>query len=164
MSFSSYIYIAILIVSSLNIGNSQNSTNNQVILESVFIIGENEAAYEKLVGSTTNNLYKVCDNSMELAYTTWQDMLVQFENFAKENEFEINGVKIWMNAFWHSNGTISHIAFYPKLNSKNVNFEKLTKVLTAFIDEYQMSYQSEEVFAHYGQASFPVYPVRVSNN
>ena len=164
MRFYRYIFIAIIIASSLNIGYGQDSINNQDILESVFIIGENENAYEKLVGSTTNNLYKVCNNSMELAYTTWQDMLVQFEGFAKENEFQINGVKIWMNTFWYSDGTISHIAFYPKLNSKNVNFEELTKVLTAFIDQYQMNYQSDEVFAHYGQASFPVYPVRVSNN
>ncbi len=143
---------------------AQNDTfKSEDYMKPVFIIGEYEEAYEFLISTTKSNLYEVCDNSMETAFGAWQDMLVQISKFAKEEELDIDGVKIWMNTFWNEDGTIKHIVFYPKLNSKNIDFSKLTSMLTKFLDDYQLPYTSDSLFAHYGQATFPVQPVRVSN-
>lgn len=153
----------LLFLSNTNLIFSQDvDLSSDAPLKSVFIIGEYEHQYEKLVSSTKSNLYEVCDNSMEVAFNAWQDMLIEIAEYAKDQKMDINGVKIWMNTFWNTDGSIKHIVFYPKLNSKNIDYTELTSMLDSFLTTYRLPYTYHLNFAHYGQASFPVHPMRVS--
>lgn len=120
-----------------------------------FLIGENEAQYERLVAEHNVQLLNVCDNSMDKAYNFWTALLVDLESYAEEQDFDLKGTKIWINVFWNADGTIRNIVYYPKPNSKNMDFELLSDFLSDFASSYQYELQHDKPFSHYGSAAFP---------
>ena len=126
-------------------------------LPTVFKIGENEAAYEALVTECSNPLLTVCKDSMDLAYRRWMTMLSEMEVFAEKSDFDIKGIKIWLNVFWSPEGEIKHLVYFPKPNSRNMDFDLLTKFLFNFVDHYKMESLDDYCFSHYGSAAFPTF-------
>ncbi len=121
----------------------------------VFLIGEHEDQYEEMIGDYQDLLLSVCNNSMDMAYDKWLEMLMQMENYADSLNYDIKGVKIWINVFWDKEGNIDHIVYYPKPNSKNMDFDKLSTFFKEFTKVYQMNIEADSGFSHYGSASFP---------
>jgi len=126
-------------------------------LPKVFKIGEHELKYEDLVHKCSNPLLTVCQDSMDLAYRRWMEMLSEMEQYAEKSDFDIKGVKIWLNAFWNPDGTIKHLVYFPKPNSRNMNFDDLTKFMKKFIGQYSMEGLDDGCYSHYGSASFPTF-------
>ncbi|MBK9151020.1 MAG: hypothetical protein IPM26_08440 [Saprospiraceae bacterium] len=136
---------------------AQNKASSQQWVPSVFFIGEHEHAFEKLVKDYNTLLFTVCDNSMELTHDNWTLFLKDIENFAATQNVDLKGTKYWFNVFWNKDGTIDHIAFYPKPNSRNMNYEDIKVMLTNFVRVYQSPIKSKSKFSHYGSASFPIF-------
>lgn len=132
--------------------NAQVQTDT---LPAVFMIGEHEAAYTRMLSEKPDLLMSVCNDDMEKAYANWLYFLVEIEKFAIENEVDINGVKIWINVFWNPDGSLKHIAFYPKPNSKNMEYEYVKVLFKAFVKENKSELRHSKSFCHYGSASFP---------
>ncbi len=124
-------------------------------LPSAFMIGEHEKAYSQMLTQQPELLMTVCNGNMDQAYANWLNFLRAVEQFAIENEVDINGVKIWINVFWSPNGRIKHIAFFPKPNSKNMDYEYVRVLFSQFIMKYETELKYEKLFCHYGSASFP---------
>ena len=122
-----------------------------------FIVGEYEELYESLVVEHNELLLTVCSNSMDKAYENWVHLLSDLERYAEDQGFDIKGTKIWINFFWNTDGTIKHIVYYPKPNSKNMDFQLLSDFLSGFADNYQFILTNEKPFSHYGSASFPTF-------
>lgn len=123
----------------------------------VFVIGEEEKRYETILQQYSLMLFQVCDNSMDEAYDHWNNMLRDMESFAKTQNFDLKGIKIWMNVFWKSDGRIDYIVYHPKPNSRNMNYQELTQFFTAFQQQYQLPLKATKNFSHYGSASFPIF-------
>ena len=126
-------------------------------LPDVFMIGQNELLYEGLVTKCNYPLLTVCQDSMDLAYTKWMEMLSNMEDFAEQSEFDIKGIKIWLNVFWDEDGNIDHLVYFPKPNSRNMDFSQLTKFFYKFIESYKMDKLSSKCYSHYGSATFPTF-------
>ncbi len=126
-------------------------------LPEVFMIGDHELEYESLVVECSDILLNVCDDSMEEAYEHWLLMLHDIEKYALEQDVEIRGVKLWLNVFWNTDGTIKHLVFYPKPNCRNMDFEKLSDFFSDFAIDYNFTKENANCFAHYGSASFPTH-------
>ena len=124
-------------------------------LPQVFMIGQNEDKYENLVSTCSKPLLNVCDDSMDTAYRRWMLMLSDIEKYADKSEFDIKGIKIWLNVFWNSDGSIRHLVYFPKPNSRNMDFDDLTIFLGNFAKGYQMEIPASNCFSHYGSAAFP---------
>ena len=123
----------------------------------VSLIGDNEKEYEKTIAECPSLLLEVAGNSMDNAYKLWTDMLADIETFASESSVDLKGTKIWINLFWNSDGTVNKIVYYPKPNSKNMDFAQVTNVLEDFAAKYTLPINHEGCFSHYGSASFPVH-------
>lgn len=134
--------------------------SEQQEVSGAFIIGEHEKLYEQLVVEHNEQLLSVCANSMDKAYTAWTHLLIDLEQFAEDREFDIKGTKAWINVFWNTNGTIRHIVYYPKPNSKNMDFQLLSDFLSDFVANYQFEITNERPFSHYGSATFPTFASR----
>lgn len=122
-----------------------------------FLISEDDDAYGNLVSQTQTSLLEVCDNAMDKAYKKWIYMLADLEEEADRQGFDVKGLKIWMNVFWNPDGSIDHIVYYPKPNSKNIDYNLFTKFLDSFAENYVMDVRTDRGFAHYGSASFPTF-------
>ena len=129
----------------------------------VFLLGEHEVAFEQFSAIYPAMLLEVCENDMKEAYNKWLGMLQQMEAHSEKVEYDLKAIKVWLNVFWKKDGTIDHMAYYLKPNSKNIDTEKLTLFLISFINNYTPTMQFDQNFAHYGSAAFPTMPRRVGD-
>ncbi|MEZ4906327.1 MAG: hypothetical protein R2771_01485 [Saprospiraceae bacterium] len=100
-----------------NIAYSQDIKQNGI----VFLIGDNDEKYSQYLNDYPVSLLTVSNDSMELAYLNWMYLLKDIEDFAKKADFDLNGIKIWLNVFWNKNGKIDFMSYYPKPNSRNMD-------------------------------------------
>lgn len=124
-------------------------------LPSVFMIGEHEEAYAEMLSVQPELLMTVCNDNMDYAYSNWLHFLQSIEQFAIESDIDINGVKLWINVFWNPDGNIKHIAFFPKPNSRNMDYDYVKVLFSQFILNYETDLEYDKIFCHYGSASFP---------
>jgi len=137
--------------------NGQQSGGSDKSISLVFYIGEDENNYEKLVQKYNTMLFTVCNNNMELAFDNWTVLLKDLEDFAAKSNIDLKGVKLWLNVFWDKDGTIDHLVFYPKPNSRNMNYDNVKALLINFAKSYQSPLKYSTRFSHYGSAAFPVF-------
>ena len=123
----------------------------------VFMIGENQKTYDKIMMNYNAHLLEVCDTSMDEAYKKWSNVLYDIEKYVMNEDFDIRGVKLWVNVFFNKNGQIDYLVFYPKPVSKNMDFERLEDILVKFVANYKSGITADRSFSHYGSASFPVF-------
>jgi hypothetical protein len=138
---------------------AMHAQQNKIVTDKstkVFYIGEDEKEYEKLVKNYNTLLFTVCENKMDKAYDSWSLLLKDIEDFTTKQNYDLKGVKLWLNVFWDKDGSIDFIVFYPKPNSKNVNYDQLKMILASFGKSYHSTLKYTSSFSHYGSASFPL--------
>ena len=99
----------------------------------------------------------VFNNDIDLAYKGWSEFLMDVEDYASDLNFDIKGVKLWINLYFNADGTIAHLAFFPKPNSRNVPQDQLVAFFKTFVRQYQFPEQAEEGFQHSTSATFPTF-------
>lgn len=157
-----FISIIYLILSGLNV-TAQNELAGSHLksaylqLPSVFLMGEYERPYERMSAQYKNLLIQAYDLDLNKAYSAWTHVLEEMEIYAEKEQFNIKGLKLWMNVFFNKNGTIQHIAYYPKPNSRNMQTEHISNFLIGFCKNYQFAGGMPMACSHFGSASFPTF-------
>jgi hypothetical protein len=149
-------FLSLLLLLTVSDTFGQVKFNGDLQVAMVYYIGEDEKNYEKMVQEYSAMLFNVCNNDMAKAYDVWSGLLQDLEVYAEKNNADMNGVRLWMNVFWDKDGGIDYIVFYPKPNSKKMNYEYIKEVLTGFARSYQLPIKFKQKFSHYGSAAFPV--------
>ena len=126
----------------------------------VFIMGQHEAGYESLTQTYKQSLLGACGNDMQMAFDKWLEMMQQMESYADEIDYNIDGVKVLMHVFWNEDGTIAHLGYFLRPNSRNVPTAELTAFFKSFIRQYTFPVSSNQKFTHYTKASFPTFTER----
>lgn len=145
--------LTMLFVSMALFANAQMAT-----LPSVFMIGEYQEEYSLLLSENPAPLLSVCDNKMDDAYEKWTTLLQGIEDEASLSQLDLKGIKVWINVFFNTDGSIKNLAFHPKPNSKEFDYETLKDLLEVFVANYNIGLANEEgLFVHYGCASFPTF-------
>lgn len=138
--------------------NQQYSGKTEIAsLPSSFLIGEYELSYDRLLEKYNKSLIGLCDYNNDKAFEIWTTVLEDLSSFAKESSVELNGLKLWFNVFFDEDGRIRHIVYYPKPNSKNVDFDKLTLLFSTFCKQYKMKVSLKDKCMLSANASFPLY-------
>ena len=140
----------------LDLGFSQTS-KAPASIPGVFLIGEYEEEYMSLSKQHPAIFASVYGNDINLAFRGWSDMLMDMEDYAAEINFDIKGVKLWFSLYFNQDGTIKHLAFYPKPNSRNVPVEDLAGFFESFIAQYRLPVKAEKSFHHSASAGFPTF-------
>ncbi len=126
-------------------------------MPTVFTVGEYGKKYEELVSDCDLALFQISGQSMDTAYMHWLEVLNDIESFSNNNNFDIRGVKIWVNIFWNADGSIQHIVYFPKRSSRNINFDHFGKMLEDYIKYANPFLLSGGCYSHFGSASFPTH-------
>lgn len=140
--------------------NQAYQSKGDTILPPVFLIGEYENQYNELINEYETLLFTVCNFDMDAAFSKWQSMLKEMNAFAVANDVSLDGVKVWLNVFFEANGEISHLAYYLKPMSINIDDSEINALFKEFIKTYRFPLLSKTNYSHYGTASFPVHPIR----
>ncbi len=129
----------------------------QDTLPKVFMLGEYDGEpFEAVKTQYEYPLINACHSDMETAYYCWLHMLTHLETYSKKTGFDLNGVKFWLYAFWNKDGSVAHLAFYLKPNSRNIKPEDLKSFLSGFAEVYTSPVKSDKDFSNYASAAFPV--------
>ena len=126
-------------------------------LPKVFVLGNFESSYDDLVQAYEQSLLSACDCTMKEAFAKWLGMLHELDLYAQREEIDIRGVKVWLHVFWEGDGTVDHIAYHLRPNSRDVDDETMQRLLEGFVEEYAFPMTSDAGFAHYSTGSFPVF-------
>jgi len=120
-----------------------------------FQIGEHENGYGNLIKLYPESLLTTSKDSIELAYVNWMYLLYDMEKHSRKIDIDLKGLKIWLNVFWNKDGRIDYITYYPKPNSRNMDFDKLTAFFIDFVNNYKVRLKGKDNFSHFGSARFP---------
>jgi len=126
-------------------------------LPTVFVLGEYESGYEALVENYEQSLLTACNCTMKSAFAKWLGMLHELDVYARKQNVDIRGVKVWLHVFWKPDGTVDHMAYHLRPNSRQIEAEVMADLLEGFSDQYSFPLTAEDGFAHYSTGSFPVF-------
>ncbi len=129
----------------------------------VFRLGEQEKAYEALNQAHSQTLLEVSGFDTQKAFHSWMDMMQEMEKYADKVRYDIKGAKLWLHVFWNEDGTINHIGYLLRPDSRNVDPLKLTAFFKTFMEKYKLPLSSNKKFSHYTGANFPIYSEKVDN-
>ncbi len=132
-------------------------TSGTTPLPEVFLIGEYEDQYLSLSDAFPEALMSLYHNNIDLAYKGWSGFMMDVEDYAADLKFDIRGVKLWINIYFNPDGTIAHLAFFPKPNSRNVPEEHLLAFFKNFVRQYHYTETSDKGFQHSASVSFPTF-------
>ena len=99
----------------------------------------------------------VYQNDIDRAYNGWASCLMDMEDYAATLDFDLKGIKLWLNLYFNPDGTIAHLSWFPKPNSRNVPDEHLTAFFKNFVNQYRLPVTAEKGFQHSTSASFPTF-------
>lgn len=126
-------------------------------LPRIFQLGGNEQAYETLSKEYGQSLLEVCNNDMKVAFENWLGMMKAVEDYAKKINFDVKGVKVRLHVFWNPDGSIDHIGYVFRTNSRNIRAEEFSAFLSSFTRQYTFPLKSQQKFSHYTIATFPLH-------
>lgn len=122
----------------------------------VFMLGQDDRAFDALKTEHDLQLLAVCRNDMEMTYYLWIQMMKHMESYANRTGYDLNGIKLWMYAFYNKDGSIHHLAYHAKPQSRNFKPEDMTAFLAGFVKTYKLPMTAERSFQHYNVGHFPV--------
>ena len=129
----------------------------------VFRLGEKEQGYEALNQSHSQTLLEVSNFDTQKAFTNWMDMMQAMEDYSKKIRFDIKGVKLWLHVFWNPDGSIGHIGYLLRPDSRNIDPLELAAFFKTFKGRYKLPVISSKKFSHYTGANFPIFSEKVNN-
>jgi hypothetical protein len=139
------------------IAGSTSLRGQQASLPRVFLLGGDEALYETVTSNYGETMLTACGGNMEVAMNKWLGMLQEMENYAKKVRYDLKGIKMWMHVFWDTDGSINHIAFRLRSDSRNVRHEEITAFLNSFMNRYKFPVTYGQRYAHYVGVTFPTF-------
>ena len=125
-----------------------------------FVLGTYESGYEILTQTYKQTLLEACGNDMQVAFDRWLEMMQQMESYADRISFNIDGVKVFLQVFWDEDGSIAHMGYLLRPNSRNIPSAELTAFFSEFAKQYKFPITSSRKYTHYTKASFPTYHER----
>ena len=130
----------------------------------VFMLGQDDRAFDALKTEHDLQLLAVCRNDMELTYYLWIQMMKNMESYATRTGFDLNGIKLWLYAFYNKDGSIRHLAYHAKPQSRNFKPEDMSAFLTGFVKTYKLPITADRSFQHYNVGFFPVLVEKINDS
>lgn len=124
-------------------------------LPKVFLLGEYNSAYEKLHNSHPTSLFEFCNNNPDEAFDKWARFLIGMEIYAESINYDIKGVKMWIEVCWENDGKLKYIAYAPKPESRNIDTKELSGFMSSFSNHYNPQFSPGKRIVQNSHASFP---------
>ncbi len=120
----------------------------------VFVMGEFDVS--TLKESYNTSLFSVCKGDIDVAFDKSARVLIGIEDYAEKNKFDLKGVKMWVEFYFDKDGSLKHLAYALKPNSRNIDTRDLTAFLMSFTNTYKMQISTNRRFYTNMHASFPI--------
>ncbi|WP_020535893.1 hypothetical protein [Lewinella cohaerens] len=132
-------------------------------LDKIFMLGTEEQRYEQLTSSYSQSLLEASAGDITKAFEGWLDMQQAIDSYANSQNFDLNGVRLWLHVFWAEDGQIDQMGFLLRPDSRLVDEGEIKVLLAGFVEQYRLPIQSGKKFNHYTGAAFPTLSQRRGN-
>ena len=132
-------------------------------MPAVFKLGNNEKGYEALNQAYSQTLLEVSNFDTQKAFDSWMDMMQEMQEYSKKIRFDIKGVKVWLHVYWNEDGSLSHVGYLLRPDSRNIDELEMAAFFKTFMGRYKLPVSSSKKFSHYTGANFPIYSEKVNN-
>jgi hypothetical protein len=125
-------------------------------LPKVIVMGDaNQTQFEKMYEEYEKLLLTACGNDVNKAALAWNQLSRDLEAFGTTQNFELDGLKIWVQVLFNTSGKIDFVAYHLKPGSRFVKPDQLTPILEKFFADYQIPVSATFKFSQYGSLVFP---------
>jgi hypothetical protein len=135
--------------------NLHFSPDTSKTLPKVFLLGEYTSAYEKLQNSHPVSLFEYCSFDQDQAFDKWARFLIAMEMHAESINYDLKGIKVWIEVGWEKDGKLKFIAFAPKPECRNVDVQELSGFFRSFSNHYTPQFIPSKTIVQNSQAAFP---------
>lgn len=138
-----------------------NGLYGQEKLPVAFELGQvNEKAYEALSQEYNQSLLEVANFDMNKAFDQWVELMKSIDAYAARINFseKIKGVQAFLQVFWSPDGSIDHIGYLLRPDSKNLtetDKQELAAFFSSFTRQHSFPLTSTKKFNHYTEVTFP---------
>jgi len=130
----------------------------------VFTFDENVGLSDSLTLLYDNSLFQICNNDFNEAQDAWINLLLEMEAYSDVINFDLKGIKLWIQLFWDEDGKIKYIGYQLKPESRFVKNEDLKAFFSSFINNYHFPKVTKKKFNHSGNITFPLVPVSLERD
>jgi hypothetical protein len=153
-AFFSYLVISLYLTTTVFASNTTPIMRSDTNAPKVFVMGEFDVS--KLKESYNTTLFSVCKGDLDAAFDKSARILVGIEDYAQKNKFDLKGVKMWVEFYFDKDGTLKHLSYALKPNSRNIDTRDLTAFLMSFTNSFKLPISTNRRFYTNMHASFPI--------
>lgn len=128
-------------------------------LPAAFELGTvNEKAYEQLTQDYNQSLLEVAGFDMTKAFDQWVGLMKEVDAYAAKINYDLKGVQAFLQVFWSPDGTIDHIGYLLRPDSRNFTDkekQELTAFFSSFARNHKFALKGNRKFNHYTEVTFP---------
>lgn len=128
-------------------------------LPTAFELGTvNEKAYEQLSQDYNQSLLEVAGFDMTKAFDQWVGLMKDVDAYAAKINYDLKGVQAFLQIFWSADGSIDHIGYLLRPDSRNFTGsekQELSAFFSSFARNHTFALKSSRNFNHYTEVTFP---------
>jgi hypothetical protein len=128
-------------------------------LSTAFELGTvDEKAYEQLTQDYNQSLLEVAGFDMTKAFDQWVSLMKEVDAYAAKINYDLKGVQAFLQIFWSPDGSIDHIGFQLRPDSRNFTDkgkQELAAFFSSFARNHTFALKSNRKFNHYTEVTFP---------
>lgn len=129
-------------------------------IPAAFSLDKNEQAHRTLIKSHPKTLLDAANDDLKVVFEQWLHLMHDIDKYSEEVKFDIKGVRVWLDIFFAADGSIEHIAFILRPDSRNIDEAELRAFFSAFTRKHKLDLTYAEGFHHYSGANFPTLGLR----
>lgn len=126
----------------------------------VMNVAQNSEILEDLSTNYKSSLFSASGADFIKTTKNWHHVLIGIEKYAKEIEFDLKGIKIWIKVFFAKDGNIDHITYILSETSINIGTIELEAFFRSFMRNYKLPESHEQKFSYDARIQFPLYLMR----
>lgn len=128
-------------------------------LPAAFELGKvDEKAYEQIAQEYNQSLLEVAGYDMTKAFENWVELMKSVDVYAAKIGYDLKGVQAFLQIFFATDGTIDHIGYQLRPDSRNFTDkekQELTAFFSSFARQQRFALTSSRKFNHYTEVTFP---------
>lgn len=132
---------------------------SQTQLPTAFELGQvDEKAYESLSQEYNQSLLEVAGFDMTKAFDSWVTLMKKADAYAAKINYDLKGVQAFLQVFWSPDGSIDHIGYLLRPDSRNftdAQKQELSAFFSSFARLHKFPLNSSKKFNHYTEVTFP---------
>ncbi|MGB3547041.1 MAG: hypothetical protein WBA17_08695 [Saprospiraceae bacterium] len=121
----------------------------------IFQLSDVEKLNAQLQEQYPQDFFTAVDNDFGRAEGIYLEVMKSVDAFARSINYDIDGMKVWIQFFIGTDGSIQHLGFQLRPESRNMDVSEIKAFFKAYIEKNRFPLTADQPFNYYTRATFP---------